>query len=178
MQTNSEIFGEGQPLWYCLRAKLKQEHLAAANVSALTGVTAFCPRLKVKQTRRGNVIWVTEALFPGYLFARFDFATLHRLVRYAHGVNDIVRFGLRYPTVDERVMTELFARTESGEEAVDPMRPGCPVEIIAGAFYGLHGVVLQVLPAKQRVKILLDFLGRQMVAELDSKTALPTAEAG
>ena len=36
-----------------------------------------------------------------------------------------------------------------------------------GAFMGFNGVVLRVLPAKQRVQVLLDFLGRATVAEVD-----------
>src|SRR5438067_9643480 len=90
--------------WYCLRSQPKREHIAAAHVRILDGITVYCPRIRFeKMTRRGRV-WFTEALFPGYLFARFNLATHQKLVTYAQGVTGIVRFGL-YPTAipDEAV---------------------------------------------------------------------------
>jgi transcription antitermination factor NusG len=42
-----------------------------------------------------------------------------------------------------------------------------------GVFVGLEAVVMQVLPAKQRVKILMDFLGRKMEAEVEHASVLP-----
>jgi transcriptional antiterminator RfaH len=57
--------------WYCLRTRGKQEHLAAAHVRLLEGVAVFCPRIKFRRSTKGAAIWVTEALFPGYFFARF-----------------------------------------------------------------------------------------------------------
>jgi hypothetical protein len=46
-------------------------------------------------------------MFPGYLFASFDLAEMHRQVRYAHGAIGIVHFGGRYPTVDEEALVQL-----------------------------------------------------------------------
>jgi transcription antitermination factor NusG len=44
-----------------------------------------------------------------------------------------------------------------------------------GVFLGLQAVVTQVLPAAQRVRILLDFLGRQTEAEVENASLLPQA---
>jgi hypothetical protein len=41
------------------------------------------------------------------------------------------------------------------------------VTVTEGAFLGAHGVVVRVLPSKQRVQILLDFLGRTTLAEVN-----------
>jgi transcriptional antiterminator RfaH len=43
---------------------------------------------------------------------------------------------------------------------------GDQVQIVGGAFVGLDAVVTQVLEAKERVKVLMDFLGRKMEAEV------------
>jgi hypothetical protein len=51
-------------------------------------------------------------------------------------------------------------------------RPGTEVTVAEGAFLGSHGVVVRTLPAKHRVQILLDFLGRTTVAEVDRKSLL------
>ncbi len=44
---------------------------------------------------------------------------------------------------------------------------GAEVTVVQGSFLGSRGVVVRVLPAKQRVQILLDFLGRATLAEVD-----------
>src|ERR1700736_2594285 len=90
-----------EPAWYCLRSQPKHEHIAACHLRLLEGVTVFCPRIRFRKATRQGVVWVTEAMFPGYLFARFELTEMHRHVCYAHGVSGIVRFADRYPTIDD-----------------------------------------------------------------------------
>src|SRR5215467_15412648 len=87
---------DAKPAWYCLRAQPKHEHIAAAHLRILEGVTAFCPRIRFRRVTRQGTVWVTEAMFPGYLFARFELLEMHRQVQYAHGVSGIVRFADQY----------------------------------------------------------------------------------
>jgi transcriptional antiterminator RfaH len=163
--------------WYCLRSQPMREHIAAAHLRVLQGVTVFCPRIRFKRARRQNLTWVTEAMFPCYLFARFDFAELHRQVRYAQGVSGIVRFGTRYPTIEEEVLASL--RTETGSSGIKELNyrlaQGDQVKIVKGAFTGLIAVVTQVLPGKQRVRILMEFLGRKLETEVEDSSVLPQA---
>ena len=84
-----------EPAWYCLKTQTKREAIAAAHLRELEGVEVFCPMLRYrKATRRGKVWWV-EALFPGYLLARFRLSTDERAVMYSQGVRGLVRFGER-----------------------------------------------------------------------------------
>jgi transcription antitermination factor NusG len=58
-----------------------------------------------------------------------------------------------------------------------PFQTGDTVQISAGAMCGLEAVVTRVMPARQRVAVLLDFLGRQTTVELDcSQLALSAGE--
>ena len=43
---------------------------------------------------------------------------------------------------------------------------GEEIEVAAGAFRGLKAVVSRVMPARERVLVLLDFLGRQTSVEI------------
>src|SRR5438876_1079099 len=104
-----------QPAWYCLRSQPKHEHIAAAHIRLLEGVTVFCPRIRFKRRTRQGLVWVTEAMFPGYLFARFELMEKHRQVRYAHGVSGIVRFADRYPTIEEGALAQLRENTGASE---------------------------------------------------------------
>ena len=164
-----------EPAWYCLRSQPKREHIAAAHLRLLEGVTVFCPRIKFKRKTRQGLVWVTEAMFPGYLFAHFELAEMHRRVSYAHGVAGIVRFAGRYPTIEEGALTELQNHTGLAEvkELSYELSQGDQVNIVEGVFIGLEAVVTQVLPAKQLVKVLMDFLGRKMEAEVEHSIVLP-----
>jgi transcriptional antiterminator RfaH len=163
-----------EPAWYCLRSKTKQEHIAAAHLRMLKEVAVFCPRIRFKRVTRQGLVWVTEAMFPSYLFAHFELAEMHRQVEYAHGVRGIVRFADRYPTIEEDVLAQL--RDHVGVKEVKELdyapAQGDNVRIAEGAFAGLEAVVTQILPAKERVKVLMDFLGRKMEAEVECSSIL------
>ena len=58
-------------------------------------------------------------------------------------------------------------------EAVYEFSQGDQVRIMKGVFVGLQAVVTEVLPAAQRIKILMDFLGRKMEAEVEYASVLP-----
>jgi transcriptional antiterminator RfaH len=165
------------PAWYCLRSQPKHEHIAAAHVRLLEGVTVFCPRIRFKRLTRQGLVWVTEAMFPSYLFAHFDLGERHRQVRYAHCVIGIVQFGNRYPIIEEGTL--LFLRDQTGvaevKELTYELSQGDQVKVVGGVFAGLEAVITQILSAKERVRILMDFLGRPMEAEVERSSILPQA---
>jgi transcriptional antiterminator RfaH len=164
-----------EPAWYCVRSQYKHEHIAGAHLRMLDGVIVFCPRIRFKRASRRGVVWVTEGMFPGYLFARFGLSEMHRQVRYTHGVTGIVRFGDRYAAVEDEALALLRDRTHFSEvlEMNFELSQGDFVKITEGAFVGLEAVITQVLPAKARVKVLMEFLGRNVEAEVEQANVLP-----
>jgi transcriptional antiterminator RfaH len=154
--------------WFCVRSQLKHEHIAAANLRQHTDIKVFNPLVRFKRSTRRGPVWVTEALFPGYLFARFDWKECLRLVHHTFGVAGIVHFGTRWPTIPEPVIQELQSvlGTEGVRVIGETLAPGDSVRIAGGAFHGLQGVVTRVMPGRERVAVLLDFLGRQTAVEL------------
>jgi transcriptional antiterminator RfaH len=158
---------------------LKREHIAARHVSQVEGVEAFLPRVRFRRARRRGPVWVTEALFPNYFFARFKWQTQIRIVRHAPGVRDVVHFGNRWPTIPDDVMEEL--RSRLGDNSVhvisSSLSPGDKVQISGGAFHGLAGIVARVMPARERVAVLLEFLGRQTAVEITVDSVIKQAEA-
>ena len=62
---------------------------------------------------------------------------------------------------------------EEVKEIIYEFSQGDQVKIAKGVFLGLQAVVTQVLPATQRVRILMDFLGRQTEAEVENANLLP-----
>jgi hypothetical protein len=62
---------------------------------------------------------------------------------------------------------------EEGPQAGDNVR------ISTGVLNGLQAVVTRVMPSKQRVAVLIDFLGRQTAVELDRDfLGFPSEEEG
>jgi transcriptional antiterminator RfaH len=161
--------------WFCLQTLAKHEHIAAAALRQVAGVEVYLPRLRFRRATRRGPAWVTEALFPGYLFARFDPALLLRRVRSLPGVRGPVEFGGRLATAPDAVITDLRRFTGAQDVCVvaDDLDVGTPVVISGGAFHGLRAVVTQVLPARERVKVLLEFLGRATEVELARAHVVP-----
>jgi transcriptional antiterminator RfaH len=148
-------------MWYCLRSQLKHEHIAAAHLRQIEHVDVYCPRVRLqKSTRRGR-IWFTEALFPNYLFARFNLRALLTRVRSSPGVVGLVRFGGGYPSVPTAAIESLRAVMLDSEmrTIVPTISEGDAINVVEGPLQGAPGVVTKILPAQERVRVLLDFLG-------------------
>lgn len=165
---------EESPLkWYCLRSQTKREHVAAATVNQhFRGeIEVFCPRIKYKKPTRRGVIWWVEPLFPGYFLARFDEVKNLRDILHLNGVSGAVQFGRVLPEVPEFFVDELrndFSSEEENILAVErKLGVGDDVELVGGAFQGVGGVILEVLPSAERVKVLLDLMGQQRPVEVD-----------
>jgi len=124
-------------------------------------------------TQRGPV-WFVEAMFPGYLFAKFVYSKQHRAVESSHGIRGIVHFGDRLATLPENIVAGLQSRV-GAEEIVTldrSLKVGQSVEIIEGPFQGLEVVVTHLLPAKDRIRVLFEFLGRSMQMEISTAKVL------
>lgn len=155
--------------WFCVNTLAKHEHIAAAALRQVAGVEVFLPRLRFRRATRRGPAWVTEALFPGYLFARFDPAPLVRRVRALNGVRGLVEFGGQPATAPDAVVADLRRFTGAQDICVipDDVDMGADVVISGGAFHGLRAVVTRVIPSRERVRVLLEFLGRATEFELD-----------
>jgi len=160
--------------WFCVRAQPKHEHIAAAHLARDAELEVYLPRIRFKRATRRGPVWFTEALFPNYLFARFDFATCLRQVCHARGVRGVVHFGDRWPVVPAAAIEELRASLGGDDLHVirEELQPGDTVEIAGGAFHGLQAVVTRVMPSRARVAVLLEFLGRQTTVELPRETVI------
>jgi transcription antitermination factor NusG len=113
-----------------------------------------------RATRRGAV-WFIEALFPGYIFARFDWASHSQQVRGSQGVSTLLTFGTVAPVIADSIIHSLRAEFDAREvhEVPETLRDGDIVTIAGGAFHGLQATVLRVLAPSARVQVLLDILG-------------------
>ena len=160
--------------WYCARTKSKHEHIASANLTKNLGLEVFHPCLRLERATRRGVVRLVEPLFPCYIFVRGITADRLDEIRYVAGISSLVHFGLEIATVPAQVIEELRECFELNEPLCveDDLAAGAEVTVVEGSFRGFSGVVVRVLPAKQRIAILVNFLGRTTLAELDRGSVL------
>lgn len=157
------------PAWYSARTKPKHEHIAAANLRKHMELEVFSPRLRLEKLTRRGLVRLTEPLFPCYIFVRCVIEEHLNEIQHTSGVNRLVHFGGRIPAVPDVIIEELQHYFEVDETITVESRlvPGDEVTVASGAFAGLSAYVLKNLPAKKRVQILLDILGRPTLVEVE-----------
>jgi transcriptional antiterminator RfaH len=150
--------------WYLVHTKPLSEAIAQTNLER-QGYEVYFPRLEQAVRRKRGWQAQIGALFPRYLFLRLDSSrqTLSP-VRSTLGVATVVRFGVEFAIVPDRVVCELRSRAdpESGLHRLNRVMKfarGAAVTIAASAFDGLEGIFDRIV-GSDRVVILLTLLGR------------------
>jgi transcriptional antiterminator RfaH len=148
--------------WYAVNTKPHQEYLAELMLQRL-GVETFCPQLKHSKLIGQKRQTVTDPLFPGYIFVRFNLDTQYRAVNYAQGVRNVVAFGHHPAIVNDGLIESIKSKLEDGYVTVE--RPsftsGQAVRIQEGPFRGFNAVFVHEMSDQQRVVLLLQALSYQ-----------------
>ena len=154
--------------WFCIRSQPRREKIAWSQLSALPGVKVLFPRARYQRKGPKGKRLVTEAVFPSYLFAQFDPKINARAVGYAKGVSYIVKKGENIAHVPSAVITELEVLANEGvfEVSAAPLKIGDEIKIVSGIFEGNDAEIVGMVPAKDRIRILLELLGRATVVEI------------
>ena len=156
--------------WYCVRTKPKRERMASAHLASLHGLDVFCPQIRFRRKTKRGPVWFQEAMFPGYMFARFDMMEMKRTVAYAPGVLNIPVFNNRYVPVPESIIDSIKRDLdeESVADASLPLEVGDETTVLEGSMRGLKVKVIRVMSGEDRVAVLLEMLGTLVEAEFAS----------
>lgn len=156
---------EVEPGWYCFQALSKKEYVAARLIRADLGLETFCPRIAYpKNTKRGKVRFI-EPLFPCYLFVNTDLQENFRNIQSIQGIRRLLAYGERVPRIPDYFIEELRKRMteENLRDIPEPqLETGQRIVITKGPFKDWDAIVSGVMPAKDRVAVLLHFLGREL----------------
>ena len=163
-----------EPAWYCIHTKPKCEHIAAGMLQTLPGVEAYCPRIRFQRSTPRGKVWFVEALFPSYFFARFDITESLRAVKHSQNVIRVVEFGGTFITIPDQTIAEIREEMDHKEvrEIKVKLQAGDEVELTEGPMRGFRGIIDSVISGQDRVRLLLEFLGRRSVVEVDSGSLL------
>jgi transcriptional antiterminator RfaH len=150
--------------WYLIQTKPSAERVAEWNLQR-QGYETYYPLAVTPTRKRGHARERIGALFPRYLFLRLDEGVQCLApVRSTVGVASVVRFGMRYAVVPDRLVVELRQRAdaETGLHHVGgaalPSR-GESVQITDGPLQGLEGI-FEREAGVDRVVVLLKLLGQ------------------
>ena len=154
--------------WYALYTKPRREFQVAGLLQA-QGVETYLPTVRRKVRRRDRPL--SKIYFPCYLFARIDFSVTPRSsIAWMPGIRHIVTMGAQPVVVADEIVSLLRRRLEGVEEVVyGSLRQGDRVRITSGPLRDLEAVFERPLSAADRVRILLDVMGRMMPVEIDGR---------
>ena len=167
-------------LWYAIQTKPNKERSVQAALDQ-AGFEVYCPRIARPIRGVNPQTWKEAALFPGYLFARFEFARDYPRLRWRPGLVRVVMSGATPLTVTEATLASVRQiEKESIRHLFRPVRwkPGARVKVVQGPFTGFEGKVSMTLRGGDRVRILLELFRRQAALECDPDLLQPLASAG
>jgi transcriptional antiterminator RfaH len=160
--------------WYVVHT---QRHAEGRAISHLEhqGYRIFCPRTR-KTVRHARKATSTLApLFPNYLFVQLDVARDHwHSVNGTRGVIRLISQGETPQPVPFGIVESLQARM-SADGAMDwapSLKIGQAVRIADGPFVDFVGT-LEHLDAADRVRVLLEILGRSVSVALRCEDVVP-----
>lgn len=167
--------------WYCFKSQQKREKFAAMSIGQYLGLSTYCPIISYYKTTRRGRIRFTEAMFAGYIFIQADLdVSLQQILR-TSGIVGAVRYGNIIPVVmnqfidglREALGGEHFEITENDDHCRSDS-----VRIVEGPLSGLIGQVTSCLSSEDRVKVLVEFLGREVELTVSKSSVVSESGAG
>ena len=156
--------------WYVAFCKPAQEQVAQINAQN-QGFYTYLPMLTKQQVNRGKLSVITQAMFPRYLFLRpsSDEQSVASL-KSTRGIVKLVQFGFELGVAPDELVERLreieASALEEGPEVL--FQKGDQVDIIDGPFKGFVAKVFS--KPSERVKLLLDFLGKSQQVSLPTES--------
>ena len=154
--------------WFVAQTQACKEVYAQQNLKD-QGFDVYLPRYKKTCRHARKTETILSPLFPRYLFVQLDLEVDRwHSVNGTRGISYLLMANERPAAVPENVVHSLKSQEEEGvitfKERV-PFTEGENVRIADGAFKGCVAL-FEKMDARQRVQLLLDFLGREMKISL------------
>src|SRR6516162_5586002 len=155
--------------WYAVYTQPHGETKALEHLLR-QGYSAYLPRYRTRISHARRHQTVLRPLFPRYLFAGIDRASMRwRPILSTFGVADVVRAGDEPAAVPSKIIATIRAREAAGDfDRLNPqqsLRLGDLVRVTAGAFEDMVGMLVE-LRDQGRIVVLLELLGRAVRAQL------------
>lgn len=162
--------------WYAVRTEPRAEYQAASQLTQ-DGFDIFFPRVQSPDPRVGHT---DLPLFPGYLFLKCDPETEGwPSFRAGHRIANWVSFGGDIAWIPDDDVTKLMERVENINSHGGQWRRYSPGELVQVLSHGMEAVAEVVEEPKSpegRVKVLLEFMGRVVSAQVAWRDLRPITD--
>ena len=126
----------------------------------------YLPKITIKKINSNPKV---EVLFPGYIFVNTSFKNYSAL-KYTTGIKNIIKFGdnIAYMIDEDIKAMQIVEKTSKTDPVASQIQIGQDVLISKGS---LKGSVVKIcgLPCKERVGVLLSFLGSMRKVTISEK---------
>ena len=155
--------------WYVVYTQPKSEAVAAENLRR-QGFNVYLPLYKIHLKSAAGVVSKSVPMFARYMFFRPGHATQSvSAARSTRGVSFVLSFGFQMAAIKnvqlEAIKGFELARNSLDAGQISPFQPGVKVRFADNNMRGLDGIVTSV--SSQRVKVLLELLGKQHTVSVD-----------
>lgn len=152
--------------WYLARTQPRTERMSADELNR-DGLDTYCPR--ILSADPSNTAFDTP-LFPGYLFVKLDPDTGGwPTLRPSHKLLGWVRLGGETASMPDELMDELIDQVESANSLGglwEKFHQGQKVRVVSNNMDTMAEILEEPKTAQSRVKVLLNFMGRLVNAQV------------
>lgn len=173
-QAPAELYHKAH--WFAFRTRARAEKKVDRYLEG-AGVERFLPLLEEEREWADRTKRIRVPLFPGYVFARATLGELGDVFR-APGLVTVVQLG-GYPTpVDEEELSSVRALVEGANRTgrlpspADYLQKGDFVQVVAGPFRGMRGVLEEIRGAT-RVAVRLAAIRHALGVEMERRYLRP-----
>ena len=151
------------------KVKTAIEHLGSAK-----GLSDYIYRIEIPteqevRTRNSKKYTINKKLFPGYILIEMDLTdeTWH-LVRSIQGVTGFVTSGDKPVPLQDSEIKSILDIVDGPQVRVKvSWQVGENIRVISGPFTDFHGTIDDVMPERDKVRVLISLFGRDTPVELD-----------
>tara|TARA_B100001778_G_scaffold1280_1_gene1124 strand:+ start:188 stop:667 length:480 start_codon:yes stop_codon:yes gene_type:complete len=152
--------------WLIALYKINEVKRVEANLSSQK-FKYYLPKITTTKTNSNPKV---EVLFPGYIFINTS-SENYSVLKYTKGIKDILKFGDKISSLssDDIKAMQMVEKTSKSTPLVRQLKIGQDAFVKKGSLKG-NIVKICSLPSKERVGILLHFLGsvrRVLISEKD-----------
>ena len=152
--------------WYGIHTKSNQEKLVSVALKH-KGYEQYLPVYRQRRRWSDRIVETERALFPGYLFCRFDSQRRLPIIT-TPGVVDVIGFGSEPAAIPENEIEAIRSIVRSGANVAPCpfLREGQRVRVNRGSLEGLEGILVKN-KTDWRVVVSVQMLQRSVSVDVD-----------